>query len=97
MSEVDDRTARTGVEYREAVTLVELEGLTQNAAAKQSGLSVSGMKSRVQRDRKQLKRMLDDCCEIHLDRRRGVTDYTLRDPQSNPCGCPLATIPSRAQ
>ena len=89
-----ERLAR---EYREVVTLVELEGLTQNAAARQLGLSVSGMKSRVQRGRKQLKRMLDDCCEIHLDWSRSVTDYTLRDPQSNPCGCPPATMPSRAQ
>jgi len=35
--------------------------------------------------RRQLKQMLDDCCLIQLDRRRGVTDYSVRDPQSNPC------------
>lgn len=35
-------------EYRETVTLVELEGLTQNTAAQRLSLSVSGMKSRVQ-------------------------------------------------
>jgi RNA polymerase sigma-70 factor (ECF subfamily) len=86
---------RLSKDYRDAVTLVELEGLTQNETAKRLGLSVSGMKSRVQRGRRQLKKMLDDCCLIQLDPRRSVTDYTLRDPQSNPCGCPPATIPSR--
>lgn len=73
-------------EYREAVTLVELEGLTQPAAAKRLGLSVSGMKSRVQRGRRQLKRLLDECCEIELDARRGIADYVQRDAACGSCG-----------
>jgi RNA polymerase sigma-70 factor (ECF subfamily) len=77
---------RLSKDYREAVTLVELEGLTHQAAAKRLGLSVSGMKSRVQRGRKQLKQMLDDCCLIQLDRRRGVIDYEVRDAGCDPCG-----------
>lgn len=72
-------------DYREAVRLVELEGLTQQAAAKRVGLSLSGMKSRVQRGRRQLKRMLDDCCLIQLDPRNGVTGYTVRDAERSPC------------
>lgn len=71
--------------YREALMLVELEGLTQQAAASRIGLSLSGMKSRVQRGRQQLKRKLDDCCLIQLDRRQGVADYTVRDPKRSPC------------
>jgi RNA polymerase sigma-70 factor (ECF subfamily) len=82
-----DRLAK---EYREAVRLVELEGVTQQAAAKRMGLSLSGMKSRVQRGRKQLKRMLDDCCLIQLDRRRGVMDYEVRDQGCDSCGGALA-------
>jgi len=78
---------RLPADYRQAVTLVELEGLTQQAAAKRLNLSVSGTKSRVQRGRRQLKDMLEACCEIQLDGRRGVADYRLRDPQSDPCGC----------
>jgi RNA polymerase sigma-70 factor, ECF subfamily len=65
-------------DYRDAISLVEIDGLTQQAAAKQTGISLSGMKSRVQRGRKQLKAMLDDCCLIELDRRGGVVDYTTR-------------------
>lgn len=84
-------------QYREAVTLVELEGLTQNAAAKRLGLSVSGMKSRVQRGRRQLKRMLEECCVIQLDRRRRIAEYVVRDPQCNPCGVSPDGKPSRAR
>lgn len=73
-------------DYRDAVTLVELNGLTQQEAAKQMGLSLSGMKSRVQRGRRQLKRMLDDCCLIQLDGRRSVADFEVRAPECNPCG-----------
>jgi RNA polymerase sigma-70 factor (ECF subfamily) len=71
--------------YREALILVELEGQTQQAAAKRIGLSLSGMKSRVQRGRRQLKRKLDDCCLIQLDQRNGVADYTVRDSKRSPC------------
>ena len=74
-----------GKDYREALMLVELEGLTQQAAAQRIGISLSGMKSRVQRGRQQLKRKLDDCCLIQLDQRRGVADYTVLDPKRSPC------------
>lgn len=72
-------------DYRQAVTLVDLEGLTQRAAAAQLGLSLSGMKSRVQRGRRQLKGMLEACCTIELDRRRGVAGYDVRDQKCNSC------------
>jgi RNA polymerase sigma-70 factor (ECF subfamily) len=68
--------------YREAVTLVELEGLTAREAAEMVGISVSGMKSRVQRGREQLRELFDQCCEIALDARGKVTDYTRR---TKPC------------
>jgi RNA polymerase sigma-70 factor (ECF subfamily) len=77
---------RLPADYRQAVTLVELEGLTRQTAAKQLGLSVSGMKSRVQRGRRQLKQMLDECCLIQFDRRRGVIDYDVRNAGCDPCG-----------
>ncbi len=76
---------RLSQEYREAITLVELEGLTQQTAAKRMGLSLSGMKSRVQRGRKQLKQMLDDCCQIELDRRGGVIDYRFHSTKCDSC------------
>ncbi len=77
---------RLSPDYRDAIMLVELEGLTQQAAAERLGLSLSGMKSRVQRGRRQLKQMLGECCLIQLDRRGGVADYHLRDQGGDPCG-----------
>jgi RNA polymerase sigma-70 factor (ECF subfamily) len=74
--------------YGEAVALSELGGLTQKQAAQQIGLSVSGMKSRVQRGRSKLKDLLLDCCQVELDRRHGVVDYKPRNPgDCGACGC----------
>lgn len=58
--------------YREALTLTELQGLTQKEAADMIGISLSGMKSRVQRGRQQLRRSLEECCHIALDARGRV-------------------------
>jgi RNA polymerase sigma-70 factor, ECF subfamily len=74
--------ARLHSPYREAVTLVELEGLTAREAAELAGVSISGMKSRVQRGRAQLRDMLDDCCAIALDSRGKVTDI---EPRGSGC------------
>ncbi len=71
-------------DYRDAITLVEIQGLTQQTAAKRMGLSLSGMKSRVQRGRKQLKQMLDDCCVIELDRRKRLVEYRSRGAECDP-------------
>lgn len=70
--------ARLPSPYREAVTLVELEGLPIREAAAMTGASLSAMKSRVQRGRAQLRALLEDCCEIALDARGKVTDFTPR-------------------
>lgn len=75
--------------YREAVTLVELDGLTHQAAAKRLGLSLSGMKSRVQRGRRELRMLIEECCVVQLDRRGSITDYSVRKADGGPCGPPL--------
>ncbi|MBI3611184.1 MAG: RNA polymerase sigma factor SigZ [Nitrospirae bacterium] len=72
--------------YRNAILLVELEGLSQREAADRFGLSLSGMKSRVQRGRGLLKKMLQDCCHIHLDAAGTVTDYEPKDSACGLCG-----------
>ncbi|HYG23923.1 MAG TPA: RNA polymerase sigma factor SigZ [Verrucomicrobiae bacterium] len=58
--------------FREAVVLTELEGLKQQELADRLGISLSGAKSRVQRGRAQLKKMLDECCTFEFDRRGAV-------------------------
>lgn len=72
--------------YRDAIRSAELDGLTQGEAARRAGMSLSGMKSRVQRARRQLKTMLEECCRIELNRRGGIVDYSARDPAKSPCG-----------
>ena len=74
-------------DYREAIELTELEGLTQVAVAERLGLSVSGMKSRVQRGRARLRAMLLRCCEIELDRRGRLVAFEPRDGEDRTaCG-----------
>ena len=70
--------------YRTAIELTSLLGLTQAEAARQVGISLSGMKSRVQRGREQLRQMLVRCCEIDVDVRGGVSDFHLRSADA--CG-----------
>jgi RNA polymerase sigma-70 factor (ECF subfamily) len=72
--------------YREAVTLVELDGRTIRESADLAGISLSAMKSRVQRGRAQLRERFERCCEIELDARGKVTDYTPRTPRCDSCG-----------
>ena len=68
--------------YREAVTLTDLEGITQAEAADKVGVSLSGMKSRVQRGRRQLKAVLEACCRVDLDTRGSIVGYEPREPDS---------------
>ena len=76
--------ARLAEPYRSAISLTSLDGLTQAEAATRAGVSVSGMKSRVQRGREQLRQMLVRCCEIAVDARGGVSDFHQR--AADACG-----------
>jgi RNA polymerase sigma-70 factor (ECF subfamily) len=75
--------------YREAIELTEFGGVSQVDAAAQLGLSVSGMKARVQRARRQLRELLLECCHVELDRRRAVTGIQSRGGVCGTCGRPL--------
>lgn len=84
--------ARLPSPYREAVTLTELEGLTQKDAAEMLGVSISGMKSRVQRGRERIRHMFEECCEISVDCRGHVTDCTPRSLDEVPADCRDAAL-----
>ena len=79
--------ARLASPYREAITLTELQGLTQKDAAEMLGTSLSGMKSRVQRGREKLRAMFEECCEISVDCRGRVVDCAAREPDRVPEDC----------
>jgi RNA polymerase sigma-70 factor, ECF subfamily len=78
--------------YRDAVLLVDLQGLSQQEAATRAGLSLSGMKSRVQRGRQALEHLLHACCHLERDAGGRVADYQLNlsasgcSPCANGCG-----------
>jgi RNA polymerase sigma-70 factor (ECF subfamily) len=60
--------------YRDVIILSELEGVPHAEIARRLAISVSGVKSRVQRGREQLRKMLTDCCQIALDTRHAVVE-----------------------
>jgi RNA polymerase sigma-70 factor, ECF subfamily len=73
---------------RDALTRVDVDGQTHHQAADQLGISVSGMKSRVQRARRQLRDLLEQCCTVGLDGAGAVARYRSVEPA---CGCGAAT------
>jgi RNA polymerase sigma-70 factor (ECF subfamily) len=73
--------------YREALTLTELEGLTQQQAADMLGISLSGMKSRVQRGRARLRELFEECCVIALDARGRPISCEPRGGRGPTCKC----------
>jgi RNA polymerase sigma-70 factor (ECF subfamily) len=75
--------------YRDALTLTELEGLTQKEMGDRLGLSSSGAKSRVQRGRAMVRDQLLDCCHVELDSRRHVIEY---GPTGNEAPQPVQQI-----
>lgn len=80
--------------YRSAVEMTALGGLSQQEAAERAGISFSGMKSRVQRAREQLRRQLLRCCSVEVDARGGIMDYEVKDPSvCGPAG-PAASEPA---
>lgn len=68
-------------EYEEAVTLVDVHGLSQKEYAERAGLTVSGAKSRVQRGRRMLEDMVRACCDLEVDARGNVIGYERRHCQ----------------
>ncbi|MGW4334189.1 sigma-70 family RNA polymerase sigma factor [Rhodococcus koreensis] len=78
-------------EQAAAVKMVDLDARTHAAAAGEAGISVSGMKSRVQRGRAALQAQLHACCEISQDRAGHVHDYQPRSGGSCACGATPTT------
>ncbi|MCF8095241.1 MAG: RNA polymerase sigma factor SigZ [Desulfobacteraceae bacterium] len=71
--------------YREAVILSELQGINQKEVARIQGISVSGVKSRVQRGCAILKDMLAECCRLEFDHGGRLCAYERKDKSGNFC------------
>ena len=68
---------------REAITLCDLQGMTQQDYARRLGLSVPAAKSRVQRARRRLQARLVDACQVKFDERGQVCCFTPRPALSD--------------
>ncbi len=69
--------------YREALTLTDLGKLSQVEAARVAGLSVPGMKARVQRARAKVLELLTACCDVALDGDGQIAEVQ----RTGPCAC----------
>jgi RNA polymerase sigma-70 factor (ECF subfamily) len=76
--------AQLAPEQAAALELVELRGVSQVEAALLAGVSVSGMKSRVQRGRARLRELLLTCCSVSQDVRGRVREF---EPRASDCSC----------
>lgn len=65
-------------EQREAVLRTEYDGISQAELARELGVPVSTVKSRVQRGRQRLAQALHDCCVFEFDRRGQIVDWQRR-------------------
>lgn len=61
--------------YREALRLVDVNGLTQQEVSDRLAISLSGAKSRVQRGREKLRDSLQKCCHIEFSRSGKIVEY----------------------
>jgi RNA polymerase sigma-70 factor (ECF subfamily) len=68
-------TEQLPFKYKEALLLADFEKMKQTELATRLGISVSAVKSRVQRARKMLKELLLECCHFEFDRYGTVFDY----------------------
>ena len=73
--------------YKEALLLADFNEINQADAAERIGISVSGMKSRIQRGRTKLKEELLACCAIEKDRFGKVIDYRQKEKSNNDQCC----------
>jgi RNA polymerase sigma-70 factor (ECF subfamily) len=71
--------------YREAIILVELNGLSQKQLAEKLNISYSGAKSRVQRAKKYLKKLFTNCCTIQSDKFGNVVYFNPNNKSKNCC------------
>lgn len=65
---------------REAITLCDIEGMTQQDYAKHIGLSLPAAKSRVQRARVRLKARMSEVCQVSYDEAGQVAGFVPRPP-----------------
>jgi len=69
-------------EDREAITLCDLNGVSQQEYADLRGISLSASKSRIQRARKRMRQRLESGCQVQLNEAGNVCCFVPRPPLS---------------
>lgn len=75
--------AELSAQDREAITLCDLEGMTQQDYARRIGLSLPAAKSRVQRARARLKARMSEACQVSFDAAGQVEGFVPRPPPTH--------------
>jgi RNA polymerase sigma-70 factor, ECF subfamily len=78
-----------------AVKMYEQEGISQQEIAARESISVSGAKSRVQRGRKQLRDLLEQCCQFQFDRLGNVLAWKRSSSRQSAVECVCNTCNSK--
>lgn len=78
-------------DYREIITLSEIEGMSQKELARQLGLNYVTVRSKVQRGRERIRKMILDVCIIEQDNSGRVISCThkLDKPGYGGLGCSI--------
>ena len=63
------------LENAELLTAIDLKGQSQISYAKEHNISYSTLKSRVQKARKELRKLFEDCCHFTFDRSGNIADF----------------------
>jgi RNA polymerase sigma-70 factor, ECF subfamily len=71
--------------YRDTIIFSELNGMPLKQIAEREGITVSAVKSRVQRGRRMLEAMLRDCCAFEFSRDGAIMDFWPKSASS--CRC----------
>lgn len=72
-------------DYRDALLLSELNGLSQKELSEKLHISYSAAKSRVQRGRNLLKEALSKCCSFQKDSKGRIIDYEKKASSCDNC------------
>lgn len=67
------------------LTAIDLNGESQKAYADALGISYSTLKSRVQKSRRLLRGLFNDCCELSLDRNGNIVDFDAKSGRCKKC------------
>lgn len=62
-------------EEAELLQAVEIDGISQKAFAEQHGIKYSTLKSKVQKSRKALNQVINNCCQLAIDSRGRISGY----------------------